>query len=154
TTQIPTSFANLTGGSITFGAGSVNLSGQLATTPSTPFPTGSVVTVSINGVAETATLNPDRSFQLSYQFSQAPGNLPLGVATSPPAIPSAFTAPNGRFPPASASSQSLTITKAAPAVRVAASGGTYNGGAFAATATVAGVDNTPAATLEGVAPST
>src|SRR5262249_57930514 len=62
TTQVATSFANLKGGSIPFGAASVNLSGRLVTTPGTPLPTGRVVTVSINGVAETAALKPDGSF--------------------------------------------------------------------------------------------
>jgi hypothetical protein len=157
TTQVATSFANLTGGSIPFGTGSVNLSGQLATTPGTPFPTGSVVTVSIDGVAETATLNADGSFQLDYQFSAALNNLPLGVAQSPYAITYAYTDPSGTFAPASDSSQALTITQAAPKVGVADAGGTYDGAAFAASATVAGVvagvDAAPAATLEGVAPS-
>jgi hypothetical protein len=67
-----------------------------------------------------------------------------------------YTDPSGAFAPASDSSQTLTVTQAAPAVGVADAGGTYNGGAFAATATVAGViagvDDSPAATLEGVAP--
>jgi NHL repeat len=156
TTQIPTSFANLTGGSITFGADSVNLSGQLAATPSTPFPTGSEVTVSVNGVPETAALNPDGSFQLSYQFSQALNNFPP-VAPSPSAITYAFADPSGIFAPASDSSQSLTVSQAVSTVSVADAGGTYNRGAFAATPTVAGViagvDDTPAATLEGVAPA-
>jgi hypothetical protein len=157
TTQVATSFANLTGGSIPFGTASVNLSGKLATTPGTPFPTGSVVTVSIDGVAETATLNPGGSFQLDYQFSAALNNLPLGVAQSPYAITYAYTDPSGTFAPASDSSQALTITQAAPKVGVADAGGTYDGAAFAASATVAGVvagvDATPAATLEGVAPT-
>jgi hypothetical protein len=142
------SFANLTGGSIPFGASSVNLSGQLATTAATPFPSGSVVTVTINGVAETAALNADGSFQLSYQFSQA-----LAVSQSPYAITYAYTDRSGQFAPASDSSQALTVTPATPTASVADAGGTYNGSAFAATATVAGVDNTPAATLEGVAPT-
>jgi sugar lactone lactonase YvrE len=157
TTQVATSLANLAGGSIPFGTGSVNLSGQLVTTPGTSFPTSSVVTITIDGVAETAALNPDGSFQLAYQFSQALHNFPLGVTSSPYTITYAYTDPSGVFAPASDSSQTLTITKAAPTVRVADAGGTYNGGAFAATATVAGVvpsvDNSPAATLEGVAPT-
>src|SRR5262249_46806423 len=121
------------------------------------FPTGSQVTVSINGVAETAALNPDGSFQLSYQFSAALHNFPLGVAQSPYAITYAYTDPSGRFAATSDSSQSLTVSQAAPKAGLADSGGTYNGGAFAATATVAGViagvDDAPAATLEGVAPT-
>jgi hypothetical protein len=44
-----------------------------------------------------------------------------------------------------------------PTVRVADAGGTYNGGTFPATATVtgvlAGVDDTPSASLEGLSPT-
>src|SRR5262249_59479538 len=134
----------------------VKLSGQVVTTPGTPFPSGSVVTVSINGVAETAALRPDGSFQLAYQFSQALHNFPLGVAQSPYAITYAYSDPSGTFAPASDSSQALTVIQAAPTVSVADPGGTYDRSAFAATATVAGVipgvDDRPAATLEGVAP--
>jgi hypothetical protein len=152
TTAVATAFANLTWGSITFGAGSVNLSGQLVTNPGTPFPAGSVVTVSINGVAQTPALNPDGSFQFSYQFSQA-----MGAAQSPYAVTYTYTDPSGQFAPTSDSSRSLTVTQATPTVSVADADGTYTGSAFAATATVAGVvagvDNSPAATLEGVAPT-
>jgi hypothetical protein len=48
---------------------------------------------------------------------------------------------------------SLTNDKAAPVVQVGDAGGTYNGNAFPATATVAGVDSTPASSLEGVTPT-
>jgi hypothetical protein len=157
TTPVATAFADLVGGSIPFGAGSVNLSGQLLTTPGTSFPIGSVVTISIDGVTETAAMSPDGSFQLAYQFSAALHNLPLGVVPSPYAITYAYSDPSAAFAPASDSSQSLSITQATPTVGVADSGGTYNGGAFAATATVAGVvpgvDTTPAAQLEGVTPT-
>jgi hypothetical protein len=51
----------------------------------------------------------------------------------------------------------VTVTPATPAVAVTDAGGTYNGKAFAATATVAGVvpgvDGKPAASLEGVSPA-
>ena len=55
----------------------------------------------------------------------------------------------------SSTSQSVTeeVDQAMPTVTVTASGGIYNGGAFAATAAVAGVDATPAGSLEGVTPS-
>ena len=120
TQQVTTSFANLTGGSISYGTGSVNLSGQLVTTPSTPFPTGSVVTVSINGVAETATLNANGSFQLVYQFST-----PLSVGESPYAITYAYTSPDGSFTAASDVSQSLIVTPATPSVTVSPVNLTY-----------------------------
>jgi hypothetical protein len=51
----------------------------------------------------------------------------------------------------------LTVSQATPTVGVSDAGGIYNGNAFSATASVAGVvagvDSTPASTLEGVAPT-
>ncbi len=54
-----------------------------------------------------------------------------------------------------AASATFTITRATPTVTVSDAGGTYNGAAFTATETVAGTggQSTPAASLEGVAPS-
>lgn len=53
--------------------------------------------------------------------------------------------------------QTFTIAQATPTVAVTDAGGTYNGAAFPATATVtgvvAGVDNSPSASLEGKSPS-
>src|SRR5262249_49840347 len=47
----------------------------------------------------------------------------------------------------------FTIASAAPTVGVADSGGTYNGGTFSATASVAGLSGTPGPNLENVSPS-
>jgi hypothetical protein len=51
----------------------------------------------------------------------------------------------------------VTVSQTTPTVTVSDAGGTYNGNAFAATdsvaGVVAGVDSTPASTLEGVAPT-
>ena len=47
----------------------------------------------------------------------------------------------------------FTITPAAPTLTVNDPGGTYNGNAFTATATVAGIDGTAGPTLEGISPS-
>src|SRR5262249_49375595 len=139
TTPVAKSFADLRGGSVPFGAGSVHLTGRFTTIPGTPLPAGSVVTVSINGVAQTAALSSDGSFQLDYQFSQALNNYPLGAAQSPYAITYAYADPSGHFAPVSDASQSLTVSRSAPTVGVSDAGGTYDGRAFAATATVAGV---------------
>src|SRR5262249_34287894 len=55
------------------------------------------------------------------------------------------------------SSATFTIQQAAPTVQVTDAGGTYSGQPFPATTTVAGVvagvDTTPAGSLEGVAPA-
>ncbi len=47
----------------------------------------------------------------------------------------------------------FTISPASPAVNVVAAGGTYNGAAFAASATVSGLNGVAGANLEGIAPS-
>ncbi len=58
---------------------------------------------------------------------------------------------------AASASTTFTIAASTPILTVADAGGTYNGQAFPATVTVAGVvtgvDSTPAASLEGVAPT-
>ncbi len=47
----------------------------------------------------------------------------------------------------------FNINPAAPTVAVSDAGGTYSGTSFAASATVAGLNDTPTASLEGIAPS-
>ena len=47
----------------------------------------------------------------------------------------------------------VDVAKATPTVSVSDAGGTFNGSAFAATATVAGVDGAPDRSLEGVSPT-
>jgi hypothetical protein len=47
----------------------------------------------------------------------------------------------------------LIVSPATPTVSVSDAGGTYNGNVFAASDSVAGVDNLPASTLEGVTPT-
>jgi hypothetical protein len=54
---------------------------------------------------------------------------------------------------AASASTSFTIGVATPTVSVSDVGGTYNGQAFAATATVTGLDDIPASSLEGVSPT-
>jgi hypothetical protein len=54
---------------------------------------------------------------------------------------------------AASASTSFTIGVAIPTVSVSDAGGTYNGQAFPATATVAGLDGIPVSSLEGVSPS-
>ena len=54
---------------------------------------------------------------------------------------------------AAAATATFVIAPATPTVSVADAGGTYNGAPFAATATVAGVSNTPGSSLENVSPS-
>jgi parallel beta-helix repeat protein len=63
-----------------------------------------------------------------------------------------FTDVTGNYNNAS-STVSDSIAKATPAVSVTDAGGTYNGSAFPATATVTGVSGTPGSSLENVTPT-
>jgi hypothetical protein len=67
-----------------------------------------------------------------------------------------FHDPSGNYQDANGTVSDV-ISPATPTVSVSDAGGTYNGNAFAATdsvaGVVAGVDSTPASTLEGVAPT-
>ena len=57
------------------------------------------------------------------------------------------------YDPAASSPVTFSITTATPAVNVSDAGGTYNGSAFPATATVNGVSGNPSSSLEGVTPT-
>jgi RHS repeat-associated protein len=54
---------------------------------------------------------------------------------------------------AATKSVSINVRQAIPTVSVTDAGGTYNGSPFPATATVAGVNGSPAASLEGISPA-
>ena len=101
-------------------------------------------------VSQQATIQPDGSF--STTFTDTAG---LGVAGSPYTVEYSYSG-DATFAAASQTS-TLTVTPATPTVSVTISGGIYDGSAFIATATVAGVvvgvDDTPAPSLEGEAPS-
>jgi uncharacterized repeat protein (TIGR03803 family) len=143
-----TGFPSVT--TITYGTLSTTISGHLSSNgPSVP--PGETVTVTLNGVSQNAVLNTADGFSATFSTGT------LSVAGSPYTINFAY-AGNADYTGATGSS-TLTVQKATPVLTVS-DGGTYNGMPFAATATVAGVvtsgpnqDNTPAASLEGVAPA-
>jgi hypothetical protein len=96
--------------SITYGAGSVPLSGQVVTTQTLPLSAGSEVSGSINGLSETAPVNTDGTFQPDDQFGTPPG---VGKSLT---VTHSFLDPNGVFAPAADSGETLTVTPAAPNV--------------------------------------
>ncbi|MFI5455434.1 MAG: beta strand repeat-containing protein [Isosphaerales bacterium] len=139
-------FSGLTSPTIAYGTATVSLSGTILA--GTVVPAGSV-SITLAGVTQAAMI------QSSGNFSTVFNTATLGEAGSPYTITYAYAA-SGEFSSASTTS-TLNVQQATPTVSVADSGGTDNGSPFPATATVAGVvagvDSTPAATLEGVAPS-
>jgi hypothetical protein len=108
-------------------------------------------TALVNGAASLEGVSPTLTY---YVGSQASGT-PLAGAPSQAGTYTVVAAFAGSADYSAAASAPLTFTisPATPSVTVSDAGGTYHGGAFAASATVAGVDAAPAATLEGVAPT-
>lgn len=108
-------------------------------------PTGTV-TFTIDGTVQPAVMLTGDSAPFSIST--------LTVTGSPHAVSATYNPDTANF---STSTGTLdggqTVSPATPTVSVSDAGGTSNGMAFPATATVAGVDNTPAASLEGVSPT-
>jgi hypothetical protein len=137
------SFSSLSAPTITYGTGSTTISGHLnGNDGGQGVPAGEPIQVTLNGTTQTATLDANDDFSTSFDIGT------LGVVGSPYTISFSY-AGDGTFASASGSS-TLTVQQATPTVSVADPGGTYNGAAFPATATVSGVDNVAAATLEDV----
>jgi hypothetical protein len=141
TNQQQIAFSGLSDQSIVYGTASVSFSGKIA--DGAQVPAGEDVGVTLNGITQQATIGSDGSF--STTFNDTAG---LGVAGSPYTVGYSYSA-DGTFPATSATSK-LTVTPATPTVTVADAGGTYNGSAFVATATVAGIGGLAGPSLEGV----
>jgi large repetitive protein len=111
----------------------------------------------LNGATPVGTATSTSGFDSNGNASVG-YSLPAGLAGGSYIIDAAYSDSAGNFVASGDTTHTLTVNAAMPALTVSDAGGTYNGGAFAATATVAGVvagvDDTPAATLEGVAPTT
>jgi hypothetical protein len=140
-----TSGSSVFGQSVTFTATVTAASGNT--------PTGSV------DFTDTTTGQDLGSFTLQQVNGVAQASVTLSSLTAiSHVIEAAYTSDNSS---AFANSNSPTLTqvvnKATPTVSVSDAGGVYHGSPFAATATmagvVAGVDTTPAASLEGVTPT-
>jgi hypothetical protein len=103
--------------------------------------TPAIVTATVQGsVGPTAPSLENATPTLTYY----PGTNTTGMPLSAPLTTAGTYTVVASFPattdyPASSTQTTLTIARATPTVRVAATGGFYNGSAFAATATVAGV---------------
>ena len=148
TNQVQPVFSGLSAPSIIYGTATVVFSGSIAA--GVQVPAGATVAVTVDGSTQSATIDSGGAF--SATFTDLDG---LGAAGSPYPVVYAFSS-EGIFADASQATE-LAVTLATPTVSVSDAGGTYDGSAIAASATVAGVvsgtDNTLGASLEGVAPS-
>jgi hypothetical protein len=109
----------------------------------------------LEGVAPTLTYYPGTYTTLAALNTALAGGL-TGSGTAPSVAGSYTVVASFAGSADYSSSQALatfTIGQATPTVSVSDAGGTYNGNAFSATDSVAGVDNLPASSLEGVAPT-
>jgi len=138
------SFTDLTSPSITYGTASVTISGTLANASQAPPDTESVQ-ITLDGVMQPAAIGTGGAFFTTFDTSTLPASaMPYTVTYS--------YAGDANFAAATTTS-TVTVSQVKPAVNVTDSGGTYNGSAFDATATVTGVGRSPASSLEGVAPT-
>jgi hypothetical protein len=120
-------------------------------------------TAAVAGVVKRVDDTPSATLEgvglaLDYQRLDAGGHVMADLGATAPSAAGSYKvtvsfAGSADYAPAS-NSTTFSIAQAAPAVVVTDAGGTYSGAAFPAAATVAGVvkgvDDTPAATLEGV----
>ncbi len=104
-----TAFSGLTHPTITYGTGSITVSGHLGTDAGQPtVPAGETVKITLNNVAQDATLNNNGDFSVVFATSA------LGVAGSPYEIGLSY-AGDGNFNSAAGIS-TLTVTKASQSI--------------------------------------
>ncbi len=109
-------------------------------------------TTRVNGAASVEGVSPSVSY---YPGSNTSGTALAGAPTTIGTYTAVATFAGSASYTSATSSTMFTISKAAPTVTVTDNSGAFNGAAFSATDSVAGVggQSTPAASLEGVTPS-
>jgi Bacterial Ig-like domain (group 3) len=141
---ISLSFTGLTSPSVTYGTASVTISGTLANGDLAPPDTESVQ-ITLDGVTQSAAFGSGGAFSTTFGTSTLPASATPYTVTYSYAGVANFAA--------AATTSTLTVGQATPSVSVSINGGAYNGSAFNATTTVAGVSGQAAASLEGITPA-
>jgi hypothetical protein len=137
-------FTELANETIVFGTAMVTFTGTLANGAQAP-PAGETVTVTLGGVTQQATIGQGGAFTTTFATAG------LAVSDSPDTITFRY-ASDGNFASQS-TTHTLTVSQATPTVGVTDAGGTFNSTAFAATASVTGVNGAEGPSLEGIAPA-
>ena len=132
------SFSGLSDPTATFGSPSVTFSGDISGAS-----TGQTVAITLDNNTVPATIGSGSAFSATFDLAG------LSVAGSPYTVTYAYTSDGST----TSTTSTLALTKATPAVGASDAGGTYDGSAFAATATVAGLNGVPTPGLENVVPS-
>jgi hypothetical protein len=138
------SFLGLTNPGVPYGTPSVTISGALIRNGQAP-PMTENIQISLGGATNSVPFGSNGAFTTTFDTSS------LNVSGSPYTISYSYTG-DATFAPASTAG-TLSIIQFPPNVHVMAAGGTYNGAPFGATATVAGISGSSAASLEGVTPT-
>ena len=136
---VPT-FSALISPAIVYGTSTTTLTGHLGS--GTAYPTGSNVSITLNSVTQTASVDGSGDFTTTFSTGS------LGVAGGPYTVTYAF-AGNSSFTAATDTSTTLTIGQATATVSVTPYSVTYDGNAHTATGTATGVGgvNLPASDL-------
>jgi methionine-rich copper-binding protein CopC len=99
----------------------------------------------------------DATASVPGTFTYTPAAGTLLAAGGSQTLSVTFTPEDSTYYTTATTTTTIAVTKAVPTVNVTDAGGRFDGGAFPASATIAGVvpgvDNTPAASLGGVAPT-
>ena len=143
--RISPAFSDLSSPTITYGTSSVTVSGTLSVGNQSP-PTIELVAITIAGDVQLVPFGVGGTFSVAFDTAT------LAAASSPYAVTYNYPG-DATFTPATATSE-LFVSPASPTVHVSDGGRVYDGSASPAVATVAGVDGSPAASLEGVATTT
>ena len=141
---ISLSFTGLTSPTVSYGTAGVTLSGTLANGNQVPPDTESVQ-VTLDGETQSAAIGTGGAFSTTFDTSG------LGVTGSPYTIRYSY-AGDGTYASAN-TTETLTVNRATPTVKVTDAGGTFTGNSFTGSATITGVGGTATASLEGVAPA-
>ncbi len=136
-------FNGLSSPTIAYGTPTVTLGGTLSYGTQHPSQ-GETVLISIGGHQQSATIGANGAFSVPFNTSG------LTAAGSPYTVTYSY-AGDATYQSATATA-AITLTPLTPTVGVSDAGGTFNGGAFAASATVAPPGGTAGPSLEGVSP--
>jgi hypothetical protein len=139
TNQLLSTFSDLTSPTIVYGTPTTTLTGHIGS--GTTYPTGSSVSITLDSVTQTATVDASGNFSITFTTAS------LGVAGSPYPVTYVF-AGNATFTIATDSSTTLTVTPATATVVVTPYTVTYDGSPHTATITsITGVNGETGATV-------
>ncbi|MHB1556518.1 MAG: Ig-like domain repeat protein [Isosphaeraceae bacterium] len=141
--DIPLVFGGLASPTVAYGTPTVTLGGTLS--DGTHYPSqGESVVIAIGGDQQSATIGANGTFSIPFNTSG------LTAVGSPYTVTYSYAGDATNH--SATATGTLTLTPLTPTVGISDTGGTFNGGAFAATSTVTPPGGTTGPSLEGVSP--